>query len=348
MEIKDKFSDLKKELDSCEKPLFFFDDDIDGLSSFLICYRYKKVGKGVIVKTSSDLTTMFMNKVEEFGPDKVFILDVPVIPQEFIDQVKKPVVWVDHHGPYLRKGLKYINPRLFKSDIYFPTTLICYSALKQDLWIAAVGTIGDAALPDFVDEFAEKYPDILSKGLKNVEEIKFKTRLGDLIALLSFILKGKTQEVLKAVRVLTRIEDPREILDSTTARGKFVYERAIKIKKNYDRLIIEALKTKEEDNFVIFTYGEEKYSFTPELANELLYKHPDAVIVVAREKSGEYKMSMRSRNYNISKVIEKALEGIDGFGGGHEHAVGAVIKVQDFERFIDNFKEEMKKAAPEK
>ena len=347
MDFKDKFTDLKKELDSCEKPLFFFDDDIDGLCSFLICYRYKNAGKGVIVKTNSSLTEMFLKKIEEFGPDKVFVLDVPLIDQEFIDQAGKPVVWVDHHGPYLRKNVRYINPRLHQADIYYPTTLVCYTALKNDLWMATAGTVGDAALPDFIEEFAEKYPDILEKGMKDVEEIKFKTRLGDLIALLSFILKGKTQEVLKCVKVLTRIDDPREILDSTTSRGKFVFERAIKIKKYYDQLMKRVVETKEEDGFVIFRYQDEKYSFTPEIANILLYQHPHKIIVVAREKSGEYKMSIRSRDYNISKVIERALQGLSGFGGGHEHAVGAVVKVEDFDTLIDNFRKELAQIKPD-
>ncbi|MEM3127019.1 MAG: DHH family phosphoesterase [Candidatus Woesearchaeota archaeon] len=342
MEIIDHVSQLKKEIDSCQKPLFFFDDDIDGLCSFLICYRYKRVGKGIVVKTSKELGLVFINKVREYGPDKIFVLDVPLIDQEFINQAGIPLVWVDHHGPFLRKNVKYINPRLIQKDIYFPTTLVCYTALKNDMWIAALGIIGDAALPDFIDEFSKKYPDILPSGLKEVEEIKFKTRMGELIALLSFILKGKNQDVLKTVRVLTRIEDPHEILDCTTARGKFVHDIGIKIKKNYDALSREALKSKEKDGFVIFVYAHTKYSFTTELANELLYKHPDSVVVVAREKLGEYKMSMRARHLDISKALEATLKHIEGSGGGHEHAVGAVIKVELFDQFIEELKKQIK------
>ena len=33
-------------------------------------------------------------------------------------------------------------------------------------------------------------------------------------------------------------------------------------------------------------------------------------------------------------VLEKALDGIEGFGGGHEHACGASVPIEDFDKFI--------------
>ena len=36
--------------------------------------------------------------------------------------------------------------------------------------------------------------------------------------------------------------------------------------------------------------------------------------------------------------MEKALQGVQGYGGGHLHACGANIKVEDFDRFVDNIK----------
>ncbi|MBI3027081.1 hypothetical protein HYY70_03120, partial [Candidatus Woesearchaeota archaeon] len=54
---------IREHLDNCKKPLFFFDDDQDGLCSFLQLYRYKKEGKGIIVKTTPKLGTVFIKKV---------------------------------------------------------------------------------------------------------------------------------------------------------------------------------------------------------------------------------------------------------------------------------------------
>ena len=59
-------------------------------------------------------------------------------------------------------------------------------------------------------------------------------------------------------------------------------------------------------------------SFTGDLSNELLSKFRDKVIIIAREKSGEMKASLRSpQSINIQPVIMKALEGLEGYGGGH-------------------------------
>ena len=106
---KKQVAELREHLDNCKNPLFFFDDDQDGLSAFLLLYRYKREGHGIVVKTSSKLGTVFSNKVKEYNPDKVFILDIAEVAQEFIDAIKVPVVWVDHHGPFQRENVKYFN-----------------------------------------------------------------------------------------------------------------------------------------------------------------------------------------------------------------------------------------------
>ena len=80
---------IKEELDNCKNPLFFFHDDPDGLCSFLQFYRYKKEGNGVIVKRATpQVDEQFLPKVKEYSPDKIFILDLAVVDQGFIDGVK--------------------------------------------------------------------------------------------------------------------------------------------------------------------------------------------------------------------------------------------------------------------
>src|SRR3989344_5833931 len=83
---KTQIAQIRDNLDNCKKPLFFFDDDQDGLCSFLQLYRYKKEGKGIIVKTTPKLGTSFVGKVHEYSPDKVFILDLAVVEQDFLDE----------------------------------------------------------------------------------------------------------------------------------------------------------------------------------------------------------------------------------------------------------------------
>ena len=335
-----ELEDIRDEIDHCKRPVYFFHDDPDGVCSFLLFYRYVNEGKGIIVKTHPQITDMFARKVEEYGADKVFILDIAIVDQEFIDQVNLPVVWIDHHDPLEREKVRYFNPRKHGKNV--PPSCLCYHVVKQDLWIAMAGCIGDWYMPGFKDEFCERYPDLLDKSVTDVSKALFDSKIGLLTRILSFNLKESTQEAMKSAKVLTRIESPYEILDQKTSKGKYIFKKYLRIKRLYDALLRKALMYKTKDKIMVFTYKDNKISLTKELANELLYRFPDKVIIVGREKSGELKCSIRSgENFEIPAALEKALVGVEGYGGGHEHACGACIKVEDFKRFVNNMKKEL-------
>ena len=97
MLIKKEIDKIKDHLDNCKRPIYFFHDDPDGLCSFLLFYRYVKEGKGIAIKSSIGVDEKYLKKVEEYGADKVFVLDLANIEQDFLDKVKVPVIWVDHH-----------------------------------------------------------------------------------------------------------------------------------------------------------------------------------------------------------------------------------------------------------
>ena len=328
---------IKDELDNCQNPIFFFDDDPDGLCAFLLLYRYKKEGHGFVVKTHPKLDVRSAPKIEQYDADKVFVLDVANLEQDFIDASKAPVIWIDHHGPFERTGMRYFNPRINDKNVNIPTTYMCYKVVQQDLWIAMVGCIADYYMPDFLNEFKKKYPDLLN-GKKTVGDIYFSSKLGTLIKIFSFCLKGKTSEVVKNMKILTRIESPYEILNQETAKGKFIFKRYEKINKLYDSLLEDAVKAAGKEKMLVFTYSEDKMSFTGDLANELLHKFPDKIIIVGRKKDDDVRMSLRSRNILIPPILEKSLAGLEGYGGGHEYACGANIKETDFKEFVKRIK----------
>jgi len=64
-----EYSKIREELDNCKNPMYFFDDDPDGLSSFLLLYRYKREGHGIAVKTHPRLTAEFAHKIEEYDAE---------------------------------------------------------------------------------------------------------------------------------------------------------------------------------------------------------------------------------------------------------------------------------------
>lgn len=335
MLTKKQLNEIRTLLKKSENPLFFFDDDGDGLSSFLLLYKYIEKGKGITMKTAKE-DTVFLKKVDEYRPDIIFMLDRPIVSQEFIDKARAPVILIDHHPPIKRKNLKYFNPRLKNPKCYIPVSEICYKITKQNLWIASCGIISDYTLNETTKKFSKKYPDLLPRKIKDPGDALFKTKIGNIIRILSFMLKPKTSEVNKAVSILTRIDDPYEILNKTTPRARYLFKTFEKVDKKYNILLNKAINSFYNENILLFTYPSSKMSFTGDLATELSYKFPDKIILIAREKDSLMRISIRTKSYNLPKLLNKALKGLDGNAGGHEQACGGFIAKKDFNKFVKN------------
>lgn len=334
------YSEIKAELDDCYRPIYIYDDDTDGLACFLLFYRYVKEGKGIVLKAHPNVDLKFIEKVQDYQPDKIFIMDIPKVEQEFIDKAKTKIIWLDHHEPVERKKVKYYNSMLKEPKDNLPTAYHCYQAIKEDLWIASLGIIGDWCLPeDIQKQLSEKYPDLLPPDIKDPGKAMFETKIGKLTQIYEFCLKGKTSDVNKLVKVLTRIDDPHEILAGETPRAKLILNHYNKILKEFEELKKEIKVTKSP--IAIYHYHSGKMSLSGELANYVLYKYPDKFTIIAREKNDEMKCSFRSRRHNVKDVLAKALIGIDGYGGGHPSACGGVIKKQDWERFLENIRKQL-------
>ncbi|MBI2668090.1 DHH family phosphoesterase [Candidatus Woesearchaeota archaeon] len=328
--------EIKNFLEKSENPLFLFDDDVDGLSSYLLLKKHIDKGNGIIVKTSPNLNINFLSRIQSYKPDFIFILDKPLVDQELIDKINVPMIWIDHHGPYERKGIKYYNPRLKNKKDGRPTSYWCYQVVKENMWIAMVGCVGDYFLPEFTKEFSKKYPRLINKF--KLDEIKFNSELGKLVKIISFMLKGKIDEVNKFIEILSEINDPDEILNMTTKRGKEIYQKYDRINKIYLKLLNDSLNSATKDKLLLHLYNPSSITFNEELANELIYKFPKKIVIVGREKEGMMRLSLRSRRLVLPKIIDKALKGLNGMGGGHEHACGVKVAKEDFPEFIERIK----------
>ena len=338
--LKEMYDMINKEIKDSVRPIILFHDDADGLSSFLLVYRMVSDGRGIPVKSAPKVDDRFIKKANDYQGDKVFVVDVPILTQKFVDSVNKRIIWIDHHPIIDIKGIRYYNPRFFKKS--YPVTHTIFKSIeegrKDDIWIAMTGCIGDWFIPDFSKEFSKKYPDLYDINTKNPGDVLYKTGIGKLSRIFNFILKGKTSDIMKCVKTLTRIESPYEILNKETPRGKFIYKYFEKIYKNYKILLNNALKNTEGD-FISFVYENKKFSFTSDLGTELSYRFPNKFIVIGRRKSGYIKCSLRSKDVNLQTFVEKAIEGLDGYGGGHEHACGANVNENDFNVFIKRLKD---------
>ncbi|RME31419.1 hypothetical protein D6789_02845 [Candidatus Woesearchaeota archaeon] len=342
----EQLNTIRTALDASARPLFFFDDDCDGTTSFVQLYRYKKDGRGIPVKANPKVGAQYVRKVEENSPDLVIILDKPLVDEEFLDAVKTPIIWLDHHEPVDTsrwKHVRYYNPRVNDDTDNRPTTHWAFAISGGPLWLAVVGSAADWHIPDHLEQFKKEYGDLLPPQYATVQDLLFHpdSGIGKLVKVINFNLKDTVSETMKSVKVLTRIESPYEILKQTTPKGKYLYKKYARLAKKYNALL-ERAKTayKRDDPLLIFTYTDDQMSMTSDLSNELLYLFPDKLIMVARNHNGELKYSLRSAgNIAIPPVLEKAFTELDGYGGGHTYACGACIKVAQNPRFVEIIRE---------
>ncbi len=333
-----KLKEIRDILENSKNPLFFYDDDCDGTMSFAILRKTYNKGKGIILKTAPILDEKFIKKVEENYPDLIVVLDVANLTQEFIDKANVPIIWIDHHPILKRKKVNYLNPLLFDDQDTRPTSYWAYKIAKKYEWLATIGCVYDHYIPDFIDNFNKEFP-FLALKTKDPSTAKLESEIAKIIKIISFNLKGKTEDVKQSINVLLKIESPMEITEQSTPLGKFLFKRYLKLNKEYESLLEESLKSLDkEDKFLVFIYPNQKTSFSTELSNELIHRYRDKIVLIGRENRGLIKLSFRSFNTPLPEKINKALAGINGHAGGHQFACGGTIPSNDFERFLDNFK----------
>ncbi len=326
-------------IEKSQNPLIFFDDDPDGLCSYLLIKKHFKKGHPVIVKSSPELDISYLKKVKEYSPDLVIVLDKPILPQEFIDHVNVPIVYIDHHPINDIKGVHYFNPLFKDKKDNRPVTYWCYELTKENLWIATVGTAADYSLAT-IKEFNKKFPD-LCKYDDDPKKVIYKTKLGKLIRIFFFLLKPPHYKSLQYVNLLEKIKSPYELLDNSSKNAKEIIKIYEKVDKEYQKILEKALKP-QKSKVHLFMYDAGKISFTAELASELQSKFKNKLIIVGRQKSDKVKMSLRYQNGDLREILKKALQNLDGGGGGHEHACGSHINSKDFEEFLERLESYIK------
>lgn len=333
---------VREFLEKTQNPLFFFDNDVDGLASFLLLQRFCGKGKGVAIKSFPDLSAAYTRKIEEFNPDYIFVLDKPLIEKGFREAAQQfgiPIIWIDHHPipDYANENnICYFNP-LTEGEMNEPVSYICYkiTGRKEDEWIAMIGCLSDWFIPDFSENFIKEYPELFS-SIKNPAKALYETELGKIIKILSFALKDRTTNVIKMLKNLLTIKNPRELLDSTSPKIAPIYRRFNQINRRYEKILNKAKElAKNHKRLIFFQYGGD-LSLSSEISNELIYFFPDRVVVVAYIKGTKANVSVRGVFMNVRELTAKALEGIESTSGGHEHACGATLQVEDLPKFRDN------------
>jgi single-stranded DNA-specific DHH superfamily exonuclease len=343
-----QFKEIKAHLERAQNPLFLFDNDQDGLCSFLLLQKFIGRGKGFPAKSFPDLNSTYFRKVIELKADYVFILDKPVVSPSFFEEAEKyniPVVWIDHHEipgfnpEALPKFVSYYNPVYNKNSSNEPVTVLSYEITqrKEDLWLAVAGSVFDHYYPDYYIDFQKKFPDLCIDS-KEPFEIFYKSEIGKISKMLGFGLKDRTTEVINMLKFLIKAKTPYDVLEENSF-NKNIHSRFDDLNKKYQKLVSKALEIgwtlKKEEKILYFQYAGD-LSISGDLSNELNFIFPDKVILVAYVKGTKANISIRGKK--IRPKLLKAIEGLEGAtGGGHEDAVGAQVRIEDIEIFRKNF-----------
>ncbi len=331
---KKELNEIKEHLNKSQNPLFLFDDDQDGLCSFLILQRGFDKGKGFPIK-SPELNKDYFRKFDELNCDYIFVLDKPKISKDFFEKVQQnnvPLVWIDHHDidrKEIPNFVNYYNPLFSEEKTNEPVTHLCYNITNNDLWLEIIGCISDRYFPEKeYNLFKEKYPDLIIDS-KNPSKIFYLSDIGKISLILGFGLKDKVTNVIRMMKFLKDIRGPHEILNE---ENKHAFKKRFEVlRKKYEKLIIEAKKQATESNLLFFKYGGET-SMSAEVSNRLSFIYPEKIIVVLYESGG--KVNISARGEGVKKIILRAIESLEGAnGGGHENAVGARIKKEDIDIF---------------
>jgi single-stranded DNA-specific DHH superfamily exonuclease len=337
--------EIREHLEKAQNPLFYFDNDQDGLCSYLLLRRFLGRGNGVPIKTSP-LDMSYFRRVNEFEPDYVFILDQPSISDEFFEALHElniPLVWIDHHNNDLNSipsYVNYYNPLFNESKTNEPVVDLCYRVVnrKEDLWLLIVGCIADKYMPGEYFDFFEKYPD-LGIDSDNPFDILYNSEIGKIARMIGTGLKDRTSLVMKMIRFLINVKTPYEILEEKIDNQE-MHKHFGKIDERLQKYLTRARESCGGGNVLFFTYSGAT-SMSADIANRLSYEYPEKIIVVAFIKKGRVNLSIRGKG-----VREKVLKILENFplstGGGHEDAIGAQIDYEQLEEFEKKLKEEVR------
>ncbi|MGC9309380.1 MAG: DHHA1 domain-containing protein [Candidatus Nanoarchaeia archaeon] len=343
---KKQLKEIREYLEKAQNPVFFFDNDVDGLCSFLLLQRAIGRGKGVAIKSFPEMHKNYMRKVREFNADYIFILDKPKVSQEFIDEASQtniPVIWIDHHNVPLPdlKEVKYYNSYPEGE----PVTYIAYKVFenKKDIWLAMIGCIGDVYLPEFAEEFAKNYPELFSKEAINrgAFDALYLTELGKLVNMLNFGLKDKTTNVVRLMKLLMQANSPYDLLQEDK-KTKQLHKRYEQLNKIYKKILEKSKRyINPISNIIFFTY-KSRISMSSEIANALYFKHKDKLIIVGYKNPDKITFSIRGKE--ADKITSQAIKNIEGAsGGGHPTACGAQIPPDKLEEFKQNINQAIDK-----
>lgn len=339
---------VRELLEGSQNPVFLYDNDADGLCSYVLLRRWLDRGKGIAVRTHPEIDAGYAHRAQSLGADMVIVLDCPFLGDAFVQELKEaaiPIVWIDHHNVtsphYTDPYVHVFNPTLGKPARAEPVTFWCYELTQrsEDMWIALMGCIADHYLPPFGKEFAKKSPEFWNKQVRTPFDAYYGTGIGTLAQSLGFGLKDSVSHVVYLQNFLISCLSPDALFAELSSHSSFA-EKYKDIRTKYNALLAAALESSYKD--LVFYQYSGGLSISSELANELSHRFGGKYILVAYVNAGICTMSLRGKG--VKSILEKMLPDFENStGGGHADAVGGKIRAEDLDRFVEVFRKLLSK-----
>ncbi len=319
------------------KPIILFDDDPDGIISYVLFRRKALFAQPRLVRGTPILEKRLVQRIPS-DVDLTIILDKPGVEEDLARLLPEPVVWIDHHPPATQTLGVYVNPT-HAMGLHATTSLLVHMLFPDTpAWLALVGSIADHAYPErLVERMKQDYPFLFEGWDGTLVSLKFDTPLARIIRLVSFSVKGDVRNAYAMLRALVSVQRPEDILVARSGMMGEVWEKYERMEKAYLEQLRDAYAhARDLGRVLAYTYTREGMSFTVDLANELAAR-TGKIIIVGRPYNGQVLFSIRSSREPIVSAVQQAALLAGGTGGGHTHACGARIPEDQAEFFIQTF-----------
>jgi len=337
------------------KALIVIDDDSDGCcSGAIIALIIKKLYNYVpkFFSTEIDepsLTKKVVDEIKKEKPDYIIFCDIPSIPLQFIDELKKisKILIIDHHSVVNYKT-SYCNPKIY-INAFIPTSYIAYRIYKKILntndvcWIAGIGVLGDYGVQNCKDLFSEiksRYYDLINKAAFDNVSLYEKSKLGILAKMTDAakIIKGKRGvEFVSKILVENEFD---EILNGRTKDTKKILKWYNLLKKEFEKTVNDFRRNHKSYGKIVFYEIKSKYKIKGSFGAYVEKFFDDKIIVICQTFGKKIGFSLRKGKKlktDLSIFAKKIIKGIPGgIAGGHAEAAAGKINKKYYKKFLEN------------
>jgi len=333
-----QLQEIKQILETSQNPLFFYDNDADGLCSYLILKRSLARGKGITIKSFPDLNQQYNHKLDEIKPDLIVVLDKAELSPNFANHAEYlgiPILWIDHHKT--KTPQKTIDKTSYFTSYPTsePTSYIAQKIFnrQEDLWLATIGCIADVYMPEFATKISDQFPELLSQTSDPFKALQ-SSDLGKIARILNFSLMDTTTNIQQFTNYLSKANSPQDILEENKST-KQAHSRFNELNTFLQKQIQKAKQNLKPNSKILLHIYSGKTSMSAELSNTLAFHHPTKTIIVAFLRPEKANISIRGKE--ALKLTKQLLQNIpNSTGGGHPEATGAMVPIEHFEKFKQN------------